>query len=207
MKQANLIKIAAVITAAPRWVIALLAAEGFLLPSAWLGWWVIVSAILSLGMAIVEGFAFSYIFNAWRTQKDKAADNLLWIALVSALVFVGVMTPSISAGVRNEPLGDLLTNDWTLHLWSMAVALSTIVIVAGVGYAEKQTETNTKTKASEKSETKSESLAPLTPVLFSAKPTQNGYAVACPYCERKFNSQNALNPHVAKCKAKQEQEN
>lgn len=198
MKQANLIKIAAVITAAPRWVIALLAAEGFLLPSAWLGWWVIVSAVLSLGMAIVEGFAFSYIFNAWRTQKDKAADNLLWIALISALVFVGVMTPSISAGVRNEPLGELLTNDWTLHLWSMAVALSTIVIVAGVGYAEKQTENKTKTTQSEKSEA-------FTPVLYEAKPPTNGHKFVCPYCEREFKTKNALNPHVGKCKAKQEQ--
>lgn len=196
--QPNIIKVSAVITAAPRWVIALLAAEGFLLPEAWLGWWVIVSAILSLGMAIVEGFAFSFIFNAWRVQRDKAADNLLWIALASALVFVGVMTPSISAGVRNEPLGSLLTNDWTLHLWSMAVALSTIVIVAGVGYAEKQTETNAKTRASEKSESQ-------TPVLFDAKQSTNGHKFVCPYCEREFKTKNALNPHVGKCKAKQEQ--
>ena len=144
LTQPNLIKIAAVVTAAPRWVIALLAAEGFLLPESWLGWWVIVSAILSLGMAIVEGMAFSYIFNAWKAQKDKRADILFAIALFSALVFVGVMSPSISAGVRRVPLGDLLTEDWTLHLWSVAVSLSTITIVAGVGYAEKHIETEKK---------------------------------------------------------------
>lgn len=138
ISQPNAIKIAAVVTAAPRWMIALLAAEGFILPDAWLSWWIVVSAVLSLGMAVVEGMAFSYIFNAWKAQKDKRADILLLIALFSALVFVGVMSPSISASVRRVPLGLLLTEDWTLHLWSIAVSLSTITIVAGVGYAEKQ---------------------------------------------------------------------
>lgn len=151
LSQPNAIKIAAVITAAPRWMIALLAAEGFILPDAWLGWWIVVSAILSLGMAIVEGFAFSYIFNAWKIQKDKRADTLLIIALFSALVFVGVMSPSISASVRRLPLGLLLTEDWTLHLWSVAVSLSTITIVAGVGYAEKHIDAGGK-----KTETKPE---------------------------------------------------
>lgn len=136
------IKIAAVITSSPRWVIALLAAEGFNLPPEWHGWWVIASAFLNLGMAIVEGFAFAYILTAWRNQKDKGSDRLFWMALFSASVFVGVMFPSISAGVRGVSLSELLTNDWTLHAWSVAVAMSTITIVAGVGYAEKQTENN-----------------------------------------------------------------
>lgn len=196
LSQPNAIKIAAVITAAPRWVIALLAAEGFILPDAWLGWWIIVSAVLSLGMAIVEGFAFSYIFNAWKAQKDKRADILLAIALFSALVFVGVMSPSISAGVRRVPLGLLLTEDWTLHLWSIAVSLSTITIVAGVGYAEKQIEAISRTKANEKSEREAS-------VILAPSLEENGYhSFTCPFCERTFKSQNALNPHVSKCKAR-----
>lgn len=142
LSQSSLIKIAAVVTAAPRWVIALLAAEGFILPETWRAWWVIVSAFLSLGMAIVEGFAFSYMLTAWRNQKDKASDRLFWMALLAALVFVAVMSPSISAGVRGIPLSALLTNDWTLHAWSISVAMSTITVVAGVGYAEKQSENN-----------------------------------------------------------------
>ncbi len=159
ISQPNAIKIAAVVTAAPRWMIALLAAEGFILPDAWLSWWIVVSAVLSLGMAVVEGMAFSYIFNAWKAQKDKRADILLLIALFSALVFVGVMSPSISASVRRVPLGLLLTEDWTLHLWSIAVSLSTITIVAGVGYAEKQID-GTGKRAESKSE-KAEITAPL----------------------------------------------
>jgi len=170
ISQPNAIKIAAVVTAAPRWMIALLAAEGFILPDAWLGWWIVVSAVLSLGMAVVEGMAFSYIFNAWKAQKDKRADILLLIALFSALVFVGVMSPSISASVRRVPLGLLLTEDWTLHLWSIAVSLSTITIVAGVGYAEKQID-GTGKRTESKSE-KAEITAPLPePVKTLPEPT------------------------------------
>lgn len=48
---------------------------------------------------------------------------------------------------------------------------------------------------------------PLTPVLYVApngKTNGNGHALhTCPFCERTFTSKNALNPHVAKCKARQ----
>ena len=71
ISQPNAIKIAAVVTAAPRWMIALLVAEGFILPDAWLGWWIVVSAVLSLGMAVVEGMAFSYIFTPAKITKKR----------------------------------------------------------------------------------------------------------------------------------------
>jgi hypothetical protein len=203
--QANTIKIFAVITAAPRWVIALLAAEGFVLPDAWLGWWVVVSAFLSLGMAVVEGFAFSYIFNAWRVQKDKSADNLLYIALASALVFVGVMSPSIAAGVRRVPLGDLLTNDWLLYAWAVFVSLSTIVIVAGVGYAEKQVAPSPAKANEPRSEPRSERNEIRSPANESEhSPLEAETAqYICGGCGRVLGSQNALNAHRGRCSAKQ----
>lgn len=142
ISEPNAIKIAAVITAAPRWVVALLAAEGFALPAAWLGWWIVLSAFLSLGMAVVEGFAFSYMLTAWRNQRDKASNNIFWLALASAVVFILVITPSISANVRGVTVSEILAWDPVLHVWAALVALSTIVIVGGVGYAEKQTETH-----------------------------------------------------------------
>lgn len=142
INQPALIKIAAVITASPRWVIALLAAEGFLLPEGWRVWWLPLSALLNLGMAIIEGLAFSYMLTAWRNQKDKNSDRLFYMALFSALVFIAVMSPSIAAGVRGIPLSALLSQDWALYAWSISVSLSTIVIVAGVGYAEKSSEVN-----------------------------------------------------------------
>lgn len=137
-QQANLIKIAAVITASPRWVGALLAAEGLAMPDSWRIWWLPLSALLSAGMALVEGLAFSFVFNAWRVQKDKSADRLLWLALLSAVVFIAVLAPFIAAQVRGEALSIVLGTGWALWAWSASVAASTIVIVASVGYAQKQ---------------------------------------------------------------------
>ena len=74
-RTATLIKIGAVVTATPRWVAALLLAEGFVLPEAWLSWWIPISAILSAGMAITEALAFAFIFEAWRNQQDRKAQR------------------------------------------------------------------------------------------------------------------------------------
>lgn len=137
-KQANLIKVAAVVTATPRWVGALLAAEGFAMPESWLMWWVPMSALLSAGMALVEGLAFSYVFNAWRVQRDKAANRLLWLAILSAIVFIAVLSPFIAAQVRQTTLETVLGTGWALWAWSASIAASTIIIVAAVGYAQKQ---------------------------------------------------------------------
>lgn len=155
--KAAAIKVSAVITSSPRWVIALLAAEGFTLPESWRPWWIILSSFLSLGMAVVEGFAFSYMLTAWRNQRDKMSDKILWMAITSAIIFIIVMFPSVSAGVRGETLNELFSRDVFLHLWSIAVAASTIVIVAGVGYAEKGTEV-TKTQADERLKKENEEL-------------------------------------------------
>jgi hypothetical protein len=135
-RTASLIKIGAVVTATPRWVAALLLAEGFVLPEAWLSWWIPISAILSAGMAITEALAFAFIFEAWRNQSDKKANVLLIFAGVAAFVFIGVVSPYIVASVRDLPLADVLSGAW-LWLWASSVAASTIVIVAAVGYAQK----------------------------------------------------------------------
>jgi len=137
-RQADVIKVAAVITATPRWVGALLAAEGFMMPETWSTWWVPVSAIFSAGMALVEGFAFAFVFNAWRLDRSKTSNRLLWLAMLSALVFILVLAPFIAAQVRAETLEAVLGIGWALWLWSASVAASTIVIVASVGYAQKQ---------------------------------------------------------------------
>jgi len=136
-RQADLIKIAAVITAAPRWVGALMAAEGFTLPSSWLAWWIPLSAILSAGMALVEGLAFAFVFNAWRKTSGRPGTRLLALALLSALTFIIVLSPFIAAQVRQESLVSVLSTGWALWLWSASVAASTIVIVASVGYAQR----------------------------------------------------------------------
>lgn len=136
MSRADIIKVAAVVTAIPRWVVALLASEGFILPLEWRGAWIIFSALAAAGMAIVEGVAFAYVFQAWRTAR-AGAWKLLALALTSAALFVVLLTPSIAASVRMQTIGDILRDDALLFIWSATVAASTISIVASVGYAER----------------------------------------------------------------------
>lgn len=139
---ANLIKIAAVTTAIPRWVVALLSAEGLIMPAAWHDWWIVFSALSAVGMAIVEGVAFAYVFNAWRNCKQVGQGRILvGLAAFSALLFVALLTPSIAANVRGLTLGAWITSDAALSAWSGIVAASTISIVASIGYAEKTRQT------------------------------------------------------------------
>lgn len=140
-RQAWIIKLAAVVTATPRWVAALLAAEGLAVPAAWT-WWLGMSALFSAGMALVEGLAFAYVFSAWRNQTDRRANNLLWLTLISAAIFIAVLSPYIAASVAGVRLAEILSTRLALLGWSAAVAASTIAIVVSVGYAQRAVKTN-----------------------------------------------------------------
>ncbi len=133
---ANAIKISAVITAAPRLVTALMRAEGFEIPSAWLVWWTPVSAISNLGMAVLEGAAFAYVFSAWRAAQGKHARNLMILAIIAAALFSATVAPSVYVSSRDTLIGKTLP-EWALWIWSGAVTLSTIAVVGSVGYATK----------------------------------------------------------------------
>ena len=159
MTQADIIKLAAVVTAAPRWIVALLAAEGLHLPPEWAGWWLPVSALSALGMAVVEGVAFAYVLAAWKAaRQQRQVVTLAVLAVVSAVLFVGMLTPSIAASVRGLTVGEWLANDAALTAWAATVAASTIAIVASVGYAERAQAQPAPVKA------QAEQPAPSTPV-------------------------------------------
>ena len=55
----------------------------------------------------------------------------------SAMTFVIVLSPYIAANVSKLGMSKLLVGGWLLA-WSVAVALSTILIIASVGYAQKR---------------------------------------------------------------------
>ena len=134
---ATVIKIAAVAVAAPRWIGALLEAEGVPLPGEWRGWWVVFSAVCAAGMALVEAGAFAYCLRAWRGMSGRTANVMALLIGASAVTFVVVLSPYIAANVSKIAMSKLLTDGWLLA-WSVAVALSTILIIASVGYAQKR---------------------------------------------------------------------
>ena len=134
---ATVIKVAAVAVAAPRWIGALLEAEGVPLPAEWRGWWVIFSAVCAAGMALVEAGAFAYCLRSWRGMTGRSANVMALLIGASAVTFVVVLSPYIAANVSKVSMSRLLTGGWLLA-WSVAVALSTILIIASVGYAQKR---------------------------------------------------------------------
>jgi hypothetical protein len=134
---ATVIKIAAVAVAAPRWIGALLEAEGVPLPAEWRGWWVIFSAVCAAGMALVEAGAFAYCLRSWRGMTGRSANIMALMIGASAVTFVVVLSPYIAANVSKITMSKLLIDGWLLA-WSVAVALSTILIIASVGYAQKR---------------------------------------------------------------------
>lgn len=179
----SIIKVAAVITAAPRWVVALMAAEGLALPASWLPWWTVASAIMAAAMAVVEGVAFSYVFSAWRRSSGRASNILGALAFASAAVFVAVIAPYISASVRGVALSAILSADWALYTWAACVAASTIMIVASVGYAQKaQAPAQVERKPAQ------------TPAPISAEPAET-LSHVCGICGRGFDKQQALAAH------------
>jgi hypothetical protein len=141
---ATIIKIAAVAVAAPRWIGALLEAEGVPLPAEWRAWWVIFSAVCAAGMALVEAGAFAFCLRAWRGMTGRSANVMALLIGASAVTFVVVLSPYIAANVSKASMSTLLTGG-ALLAWSVAVALSTILIIASIGYAQKRPVTRTVT--------------------------------------------------------------
>lgn len=131
---ATAIKIAAVLVAMPRWIGALLEADGvpLMLTPDTAPWWGLFSALASAGMALVEGVAFWYTLRAWR----KYGGGWLFTLIVASMAtFAMVLTPYIMANVSGIKLANILQGFWIVA-WSSCVSLSTILIVASVGYAQ-----------------------------------------------------------------------
>lgn len=126
-----MIKFFAVVVALPRWVLALLAADGLNVPSDW--WFVhLISGLFGIGMCILEGVALAYILGAMAKKRDTT-----FIILVSTMIlsFIGVLTPSIYSRATNLVVADVLSN-YALWIWSLCVGVSTFSTVMATGYAE-----------------------------------------------------------------------
>lgn len=191
--QPSVIKFMAVATATPRWVGALLAAEGLAIAPDWAWWWLPVSAICSAGMAAVEGWAFAYIFTAYRAQQGQRKTRwLMPLTIISALIFIVVLTPYIAASASGKPFSDLMSNPWLLWPWSISVGASTIAIVASVGYAQKQA----KASAVQTAEQPKQIVEQAEQVIAKA------LLYPCKKCDRSFDTQKALNGHMSKHKLK-----
>ena len=178
--EADIIKLLAALTAAPRWVTALVVADGAAFTWGDARAWAVLSAVLSVLFAGVETYAAAYIMRAWRQSKpgSQAERALFALWLVTLAVLVIVMTPPIYANTTHTAF-DSLPNA-VLLAWSICVAASTFLVVGGVGYAEK-----TRTAKASESEPR--------PLPSETEAVKSGWV--CGICGFVAKNQNALNGH------------
>lgn len=139
IKTVEVLQIAAGLTAALRWAIALMPLDGMRFALNEREWFEPVSFGLSLAFAAVEIGATAYIMRAWRKETDnatQAALMLLWMVAL-ALMVVAQVPPLIANidGVSVATFPTLLKVVWV----TCGVAV-TFVVIGGVGYAEKSLE-------------------------------------------------------------------
>lgn len=140
MKHSNLIKILAALTAAPRWAIALMPADGAMFPwsSAW--WFEIASGLLSLAFAAVEIWATAFVMRAWNEAQDNGDERLarnlrrLWVGTL--IILAVTIVPPAYANVMRVNVNTF--SPLVIIPWLACVAASTFVVIGGVGYADRK---------------------------------------------------------------------
>lgn len=136
---AVIIEVAIILAVIPRWIPALMMAEGLAIPSSWGTWWITVSAIFNAGMAITEAVAIAYVFNVLRDREGREARILLVLAVAMVATFVIVLAPFIAASVAQKTMEQVITSPGSNAMalfWGAAVVLSTGFTVMAVGIAQ-----------------------------------------------------------------------
>ena len=196
----DFIKFAAVVVALPRWVLALLAADGYAVPASW-AWVHAVSAVFGSAMCVLEGIAIAYILGALVRAQGKQIVILGTLTLSTCATFAGVLTPSIYSRVTGAQISAVLPA-WGTWAWAACVAMSTVATVASVGYAQAVAEGDAAWRmVADKWRAEAERLrADLAQqdeqVRSLAAQVTQPTPYACAACERTFASQQALAAHI-----------
>ncbi len=139
MKHSNTIKILAALTAAPRWAIALMPADGAMFPWSGESWFEIASGLLSLAFAAVEIWATSFIMQAWHEAQangdEHLARNLRRLWVTTLVVLAAALVPPMYANVMRVNVNTFAPP--LLAAWLVCVAASTFLVIGGVGYADR----------------------------------------------------------------------
>lgn len=134
--EATIIQFFAMLVGITRWTGANLSAEGFIVPEEWLDGWIVGAAILSACMAVVEAWAFGYCGKRLSEETVSKHRKVMAILMaISGCIDIVVITPYVMAQVEGVRLFVILQTRWVgVLVWSLGVALSTIAILATVGY-------------------------------------------------------------------------
>jgi hypothetical protein len=142
MKKANLLKIAAMVVAAPRYVGLMLYLSGFVFTGWFLNALHIFEGVAGLSLAVLEGFALSYILSRRQlgfSRGDKAA--ITGVVAVLLVLLPVCATPYLVNLFDGTQVFVAQQNDFVVALlkfcWAAATASMPILIIIGVALVEK----------------------------------------------------------------------
>lgn len=136
------LQIAAALTAATRWSIALMPLDGVKFRYSESPLFEGASFVLSLAFAVVEIGATAYMMRAWRKEQDRATRRTLGILWVTSLIIMLVaQVPPLLVNIDGADIS--AQPGWLKIAWVTCGVAMTFVIIGGVGYAERSIETTT----------------------------------------------------------------
>lgn len=136
---AIVIEAAIILTSVPRWVPALMQAEGYTIPVEWSSWWLPMSAAFNAGMGVTEAVAIAYVFAVWSRSSGVEARRLLILCILMLATFSIVITPFVSANIAGVPMNMMISNPgqyWLTLVWGLAITLSVGFTAMAVGMAQ-----------------------------------------------------------------------
>jgi hypothetical protein len=137
-KQANLLKIAAVAIAIPRYAGAFALSAGYVAEGDLHRYLGIAEVIAGVSMAVLEGFALAFILNKWRLLKTSSLPwwSLLMVISLLALSLPMVAVPYLYFAQGLSIISSIFPNIWVQNGWNFVVAGVPMLVVVGVGLAD-----------------------------------------------------------------------
>lgn len=126
--------IGAMLVAAPRYVGVNAHAEGWLIGGDVWRW---VVALSGLGMAVLEGVAVWYCWQRWGDAQPGPKRNVLMALIATMLVTLALMVAPYTYAASEVALVTASVSPGLHAIWSIAVSIAPLVVMAASGLAEK----------------------------------------------------------------------
>ncbi len=209
ISQAQVLKVAAVSIAAPRYIGAFAASIGLsaleLLP-----WLAYVEMATGAAMALLEGFALAFVLGKLRlldpaSEQHKTLHRLAW-AIAITLPVVGL--PYLLSEQRQQTISQLFAQGWlpfSLQVaWSLTVLAVPVLVVMAVGYADIDTYERDSLLAEQQAKAKQRKQAIKQAEQQAKQDFEQDLSkpFVCADCGKSFSEQKGLNGHKAHCKVK-----
>lgn len=129
-----LLMLGATIVAATRYVTVFAFTEGFHVAGEVWNW---INALSGLGMAVLEGFAVFYCWNAWSKAPASVERNVLLTLIVAMFAtLTGAVMPAMTATTLGATLPEVMPGFW-VWIWTACVTVAPFLVMAASGLADK----------------------------------------------------------------------